>query len=125
MNIKIKKYKKNVCEGGEIIIKNRLYTPGVKGIRKRVIEKDLETIYIAYIEEVPVGCLTIDAYMEKIGRKKYNLINTFIKPSYRGLSIGKKLVEKAKKDHWKPLAGFASIRGEFFYKSNGVKVIYY
>lgn len=74
---------------------------------------------------MPVGCLTIDAYMEKIGRKKYNLINTFIKPSYRGLSIGKKLVEKAKKDHWKPLAGFASIRGEFFYKSNGVKVIYY
>lgn len=125
MQITIKKYKRYIDKGSEIVIKNRLYTPGVSGIRTRVLEKDLESIYIAYIDDVPVGCLTIDAYLEKINKRNYKIINTFIKPDYRGLNIGQKLIKRARKDYWRPFAGFASLRGEFFYKKNGVEVIYY
>lgn len=125
MIFEIRKYEENIDDGSQIVISNRLYTPGVAGIRKRVLEKSLSKILIAFIDDYPVGCLTIDYYPEKIGIRNYNIINTWIKPNYRGLSLGKELLNKAIEISKYPLAGYSSKNGGYFYNKNNIKSIIY
>lgn len=125
MRVYIRKYEKNMDEGSNLVISNRLYTPGVRGIRQRVLDKDLSTILIAFVDGNPIGCLTIDQYPKRVGSKKYSIINTWIKPDYRGLSLGKKLLLKAEEIAEYPLAGYASKKGGSFYNNNNIKAISY
>ena len=125
MRLYIRKYEKNMDEGSNLVISNRLYTPGVSGIRQRVLDKNLSTILIAFVDGNPIGCLTIDQYPKRVGFKKYSIINTWIKPDYRGLSLGRKLLLKAEEIAEYPLAGYASKKGLSFYNNNNIKAISY
>lgn len=125
MTFKIVKYDKNISIASELVIKNRLYTPGANGIRYRILEGGISTIFIVFDEEKPIGCLTVDQYPIKNGLKKYSIVNTWIKPKYRGLGLGGKLLKKAANVAEYTLAGYASKDGEHFYKNNNIKAISY
>jgi ribosomal protein S18 acetylase RimI-like enzyme len=125
MRVYIRKYKENIGIGSDLVIKNRLYTPGIMGIRKRVLDNSLSTILIAFVKGNPVGCLTIDQIPQRIGLRKYNIINTWIKPDYRGLNFGKKLLNKAEQISEYPLAGYVSKKSGDFYGKNNIKSISY
>lgn len=125
MKFKIVKYDKRIEEGSNLVIKNRLYTPGANGIRDRVIDGGISTIFIVFYADLAVGCLTIDEYPIKVGFKKYSIINTWIKPKYRGLGLGSKLLKKASEIAEYKIAGYASADGRLFYKNNKIKAIEY
>lgn len=120
---------KNLDEGISIIISNRLYTPSTGAIRDRVKRKLCDLIIISFFDNCPVGCIirdncTSDIVINEILEKRY-IINTWVKPSFRGRKIGTFLISTMKKHSRKKLAGYGSVAGLNFYPKTNIPFIAY
>lgn len=128
MIIEYRLFKKSkLQDGATLIIKERLYSPGVQGIRSRVLdcENQLSAIIIAYHNEKPIGCVTLDLHPIFEGRKFFSIVNTWIKPSYRRKGIASVLLKRISKHSQYTIAGYASKAGSYFYKDRNIECIKY
>ncbi len=118
---------KKLSYGADIVIRNRLYTPGADGIRNRAIdyEDSLQAIVIAYHNGFAIGCITLDKGYVKRKKVYYGIVNTWIKPSYRRKGIAAELIRKTRKLCCFDIAGYASKDGQFFYSDMKMPCIKY
>lgn len=111
-----------LSEGASIIHKNRIYSPGRDGIRHRAMNPIiLSAIVVAYHNNKPVGCITLDANPLKKQKEYYQVINTWIKPKYRRKGIGKNLLSVIDEKATYTVAGYATPDGREFYNNLSIK----
>ncbi len=128
MIIEYRLFKKSkLKDGADIVIKDRLYTPGAQGIRNRVLncQNALVAIIIAYHNDKPVGCITLDLHPVKSKKQYFSIVNTWIKPSYRRKGIASVLLKRIQRHSNYLIAGYGSKSGSYFYKDRDIECIKY
>ncbi len=66
-------------------------------IQKRFLEND-NVIFLAYDSEAPIGFTQLYKTFSSVSMQPFYILNDlFVHPSYRGQSVGKQLLEAAKK----------------------------
>jgi len=112
----------NLEMGASIVYKNRIYSPGRAGIRKRVMNPELlSAIVVAFHNNKPVGCITLDKHPIKRKKEYYQVVNTWIKPKYRRKGIGKNLLSVIDDKADFLVAGYATPDGRSFYNNMSIK----
>jgi len=88
--------------------------------------KNIKDVIVCFIDDNPVGCVSIRFYEDDV----YELKRMFIKPKYRGLGISKKMLQmiesKAKEKGCKRIileTGSLLVRAVQLYKKSGYQVI--
>lgn len=109
-------------DGALVVYKNRLYSPGREGIRWRAINQELlSAIVVAYHNNKPVGCITLDRNPLKKKKEYYQVVNTWIKPKYRRRGIAKNLLSVIDERATFTVAGYATPDGRAFYNTMSIK----
>lgn len=87
-------YTDDLDEGIAVVRKHRLYNH-ISGIIRDITIFDstnLERVLVAYHKKTPIGCLTVDDYIDITAKAVQTRVNTWVKPYYRGKGVGTKLL---------------------------------